>query len=106
MTYEQNHINRHDNGEKKKVVAFTAETLEIEEESGENNDEGMTHINRRVTQMTRQRRQRPQQDFRIEKFKWNDDRCYYCGEPGHIKQNYPKHRRPNKINEDPKSLGA
>lgn len=69
MAYEQNHINRHDNGEKKKVVAFTAETLEIEEESGENNDEGMTHINRRVTQMTRQRRQRPQQDFRIEKFK-------------------------------------
>lgn len=41
-------------------MAFTAETSEIEENVGENQDEGMALINRGVRQMLRQRRQRPQ----------------------------------------------
>ena len=38
MAYEQNHINRYKNDDKKKTVAFIGETLEIEEEDDENKD--------------------------------------------------------------------
>ena len=61
-------------------MAFT-ETSEVNEDQ----DEGMTLITRVVRQMLRQRRQIPQQNFKTNEFKRNDDRCYYCGEPGHIK---------------------
>lgn len=80
MAYEQNPINMYNNDEKKKVVTFTAETHEINEEVDENKNEGITLITREVIQMLRQRRQRPQQDFKSNDFKRNDDWCYYYGE--------------------------
>jgi len=87
---------------KKKIVAFTTEISEVGEEGDEYQDGGMTLINRGVKQM---RRQRPQQDFKNNER--NDDRCYYCGKPGHFKQNCPEQRRRNnRRNEDPKNLGA
>jgi len=93
--------------DKKKTVAFTPETSEIGKEVGEDQDERMTLINQRVIQMLRQRRQRPQQDFNNNDFKRNDDQCYYCGKPGHIKQNCLEwRRRNNRRNKDPKSIGA
>ena len=38
MAYEQNHINRYNNNDKKKTVAFSGETLQTEEEANENDD--------------------------------------------------------------------
>ncbi|KAH0755142.1 hypothetical protein KY290_025412 [Solanum tuberosum] len=92
--------------DKKKTVAFTAETSEIGEKADENQDEGIALINRGVRQMLIQRRQRPQQEFKSNNFKRNNDRCYYYGKPGHIKKNCPERRINNRRNEDPKSLGA
>ena len=57
MYYEQNHINRYNKDEKKKVVAFKIEISNIEEEVNEYQREGMTLINRGVKQMFRRRRQ-------------------------------------------------
>lgn len=67
-------------------MAFTAETTEIKEESYENLDEGMTLVTRGVRKMLRQRRHIPQQDFKNNDFKRNNDHCYYFGEPWHIKK--------------------
>ena len=36
MAYEQNHINRYKNDDKKKTVSFIGETLETEEDDDEN----------------------------------------------------------------------
>lgn len=66
----------------------------------------MTLRTRGVRQILRQRRQRPQQDCKNNNFKRNDNRYYYCGEPGHIKQNFPTRRkRNNRRIEDQKILG-
>lgn len=81
MEYEQNHINRYNKDYNQKTVAFTAETTEIKEESYENLDEGMTLVTRGVRKMLRQRRHIPQQDFKNNDFKRNNDHCYYFGEP-------------------------
>lgn len=43
--------------------------------------------NRGVIKILKQTIQRPQQDFKNNEFKRNGDRCYYYGEPRHIKQN-------------------
>ncbi|KAH0679865.1 hypothetical protein KY284_020950 [Solanum tuberosum] len=67
----------------------------------------MALINKGVKQMLRQRRQRPQQEFNNNEFKRNDDRCYYCGKLGHIKQNcQERKRRNNRRNDDPKNVEA
>lgn len=85
IAYEQNHINRYNKNDKRKIEAFTTGTLEIEEEIDESQSEGMILINCGVRQMLRQRRQRPQQDFKNNEYSRNDDRCYCCGKPGHIR---------------------
>ena len=69
-------------------MAFTAETNDIGEKVDEYQSEGMTLINKGIKQMLRQRSRIPQQEFNNNKFKRNDDRCYYCWKSGHIKQNY------------------
>ncbi|KAH0646552.1 hypothetical protein KY284_034436 [Solanum tuberosum] len=107
MAYEQNHINRYNKDEKKKTVAFNVEVYEVEEEVDEASSEGMAFITRGVRQMLRQRKQRPQQESRNNSYSRNDDRCYHCGKPGHIRQNCPEIKRKNyRRNDNPKSLGA
>jgi len=49
MAYEQNHINRYHRDDKRKTVAFTSGTPEVEEEIDETQSEGMTLINRGVS---------------------------------------------------------
>ena len=38
MAYEENHINRYNNDDEKKTMAFIGETLQTEEEADENHD--------------------------------------------------------------------
>ena len=38
MAYEENHINRYNNDDEKKTMAFIGETLQTEEEADENQD--------------------------------------------------------------------
>ena len=61
IDYEQNHINKYNKNDKKKIVVFTPETTNIQEEVNEYQSEGMTLTNKGVKQMFRQRRRRPQQ---------------------------------------------
>ncbi|KAH0673702.1 hypothetical protein KY290_025952 [Solanum tuberosum] len=82
MAYEQNHINRYQKDDKKKTVAFSVAPTEVEEDIDETQSEGMALINHGVRQMLRQR---PKQDFKNSDYQRNDDRCYYCGKPRHIK---------------------
>ena len=90
IAYELNHINRYNKNDKKIILAFMAETTDIEEEVDEYQCEGMTLIYKGVEKVLRQRRQRPQQEFGKNEFQRNDDQCYYCGKLGHIKKNSPK----------------
>lgn len=64
MANEQNHIFRYHKDEKKKSIAFNAETINEKEELGEANNEGMTLITRGVSQMLWQRRQWPQYEVK------------------------------------------
>ena len=93
IAYEQNHINRYNNNNKKKYVAFTVETSDIGEEVNEYQSERLTLINKWVKQILRQRIRRPQHDFNNNEFQRNDAHCYYCEKSGHIKQNYKERRR-------------
>lgn len=52
----------------------------------------MSLINCGVRQILKQRQQRPQ-GFKNNKFTRNNDRCYYYGKLGRMKQNYPELRR-------------
>lgn len=88
-------MNRYNKDTNNKVVAFTAETPAVNEQANENQDKGIAVITRGVRKILKQRRQRPQQEFKSNDFKRNDDRCYYCEELRHIKQNCPKRRRRN-----------
>lgn len=92
IAYEQNHINNYSKEERKKVVAFNAVTPGEEKHTDEDNNEGVALINRGVSQILRQRQQRPQ-GYKNNKFRRNDDCCYHCGKLGHIKQNCPKLRK-------------
>ncbi|KAH0765629.1 hypothetical protein KY285_001500 [Solanum tuberosum] len=96
MAYEQNHINIFHKDDKRKKVAFKAGTTEVEEEIDETQSEGMALINQGV-------RQRHQQGFKNNKYQRNDDRCYYCGKPFHIKQNCLERKLRS---EDTTTLGA
>lgn len=64
MAYEQIHINRYKKYDKKKRVAFIVYTSDVGDEADENQDERMTLITRGVRKMLKQRRQRPQHDFK------------------------------------------
>lgn len=105
MACEQNHINRYHKEEKQKFITFNAETINKEKELDEANNEGMDLMTHGVGQILRKRRQRPQQKFRPND--QNDDRCYHCGRPGHIRRNFPKLKKRNSCrNGNSKSLGA
>ena len=107
MSYEHNYTNWYNKDDKKKTVAFTTEASKIGEEIDENQDEIMALINRGVRQMLWQRRQRPQQDFKNNDIKMNENCCYYYEKPGYIKLKCPEQKRGNNhINKYSKSFGV
>lgn len=59
MYYEQNHIHRY-NKENKRKTWHSHLKVDIRKEVDENQDEGMTLINRGVRHMLRQTKQKPQ----------------------------------------------
>lgn len=104
LSYEQNHINRHNKEEKKKPIAFSVINSEEDENIEEDHNEGMALINHGRRQILRQRQQRPQQTFKDNEFTRNDDCGYHCGKPGHIKQNYPELRK--RSSKEKRNFGA
>lgn len=62
----------------------------MKEEADEYQSQGMIVINKGVTQMLKQRRLKPQLDYKNNEYQRNYDRCYNFGKDGHIKKNGPE----------------